>query len=119
MDSSILKTTLKICQQRNDKYSKVTEMRLLSVSDLVAAEAKYYKSCRSSFKNLPSSHLTPGCPTSEEKMNVFLSMCPKSEDEIDIYTLTEFHEAIAKLGRGRSRTAATSKMEYFVIIVNV
>ena len=59
MDFSILKTILKICQQRNDKYSKVIEMHLLSVSDLVAAETWYHKSCRSSFENSPSSRLTP------------------------------------------------------------
>ena len=36
MDSGI-----PICQQRNDKFSMLVEMRLLSVSDLVAAEAMY------------------------------------------------------------------------------
>ena len=41
MDSSILKTILAISQQQNDKFSKFVEMRLLSVSDLVAAEAMY------------------------------------------------------------------------------
>ena len=40
--SGVFTSTLKICSQRNDKYSKETEMLLLSVSDLVAAEAKYH-----------------------------------------------------------------------------
>ena len=88
MDPGILKTTIKICQHRNDKYSKVIKMRLLNVSDLVAAEAKYHKLCRSSFENSPSSRLTPGRPTSERKMSVFLLMCRRLEDEMEIYTLT-------------------------------
>ena len=53
IDFGILKTTL-ICQQRNDKYSKVSEMGPLSVSDLAAAEVKYHKLCRSSSENSPS-----------------------------------------------------------------
>ena len=68
------------------------------MSDLVAAEAKYHKSYRSSFENLPSGRLTPRCLTSEQKINVFLSMCPKFEDEMEVYTLTELHEAMGKLG---------------------
>ena len=59
MDSGILKTTLAFCQQRNDKFSRLVEMHLLSVSDLVAAEAMYHKSCRSNFENPPASRLTP------------------------------------------------------------
>ena len=31
-------------------------------------------------------------------MNVFLSMCRKFKDEMEIYTLTEFNEAMSKLG---------------------
>ena len=97
IDSGILKTTLKICQQRNDKNSKVTEMGPLSVSDLAAAEAEYHKSCRSSSANSPSSRLTPARPTPERKMGVFLSMCCKFEDEMEIFTLTEFHDAMSNL----------------------
>ena len=89
MDFSILKATLKICQQWNEKYSKVIEMGLLRESDLIAAETKYHKVCRSSFENSPLSCLTPGLPTSEEKMSVFfLSMCCNFEDEMEIYALT-------------------------------
>ena len=94
MDFGILKTA----QQRNNKHSEVTEMMLLSISDSVAAEAKYHKSCISSFENSPSTRLTPGRPTSEEKMSVFLSMCRKFEDAMEIYTLREFHEFMSKLG---------------------
>ena len=98
MDSGILKTTLAICQQRNDTFSKLVEMRLLSVSDLVAAEAMYHKSCRSRFENPPSSYLTPGRPTSEGKMKTFLAMCEKFEDDMEVYTLLEFHESMSMLG---------------------
>ena len=94
MDFGILKTA----QQRNNKHSEVTKMMLLSISDSVAAEAKYHKSCISSFENSPSTRLTPGRPTSEEKMSVFLSMCRKFEDAMEIYTLREFHEFMSKLG---------------------
>ena len=59
----------------------------LSVSDLVAAEAEYHKSRRSGSENSPSSRLTPGR----------LSLCCKFEDEMEIYTLTEFHDAMSNL----------------------
>ena len=93
MDSGI-----PICQQRNDKFSMLVEMRLLSVSDLVAAEAMYQKSYRSSFEKPPASRLTSGRPISEGKMREFLSMCQKFEDEMEVFTLKEFHEAMSKLG---------------------
>ena len=64
-DSALFTSTLEICCQRNDKYSKST----------------------------------PGRPTSEGKMISFLAMCLKLENEMDLYTLTEFHEAMKKLGK--------------------
>ena len=72
-------------------------MPLLSANDLVAAEAKYHSSCRTSFENSQPSKSTPGRPTSEGKMISFLTMCLKLENEMDLYTLTEFHEAMKKL----------------------
>ena len=77
MDSGILKTALAICQQRKDKLSKLVEMRQLPASDLVAAEAMYHKSCRSSFENQPAICLTTGRPTYEWKTSAFLSMYQK------------------------------------------
>lgn len=96
-DCGIFKTTLQICAHRNDKFSKSIETRLLSVNDLVAAEARYHKSCRSSFENKPSTNLTPGRPKSEGKINAFISMCEKFENEMEMYTVTEFQESMKKL----------------------
>ena len=58
----------------------VIEIRLLSVSDLVVAEAKYQK--LKNFKNSPSSRFTPLRPSSERKLSVFLSVYRKFEDEM-------------------------------------
>jgi hypothetical protein len=72
-------------------------MRILNVNDLVAPEAKYHKSCRTNFENVAPTHPTPGRPASQKKMGAFLAMCQKLEDEMHLYTVAEFHEAMKKL----------------------
>ena len=48
--SGIRKRTLLICNKRSDSQAKDVEKRLLSVIDLVAAEAKYHTKCRVYFE---------------------------------------------------------------------
>ena len=71
-------------------------MRLLSVSNLVATEAKYHSSCRTKFEKTLRSHSTPECPTLEKKMAPFLSVCHKLEEEIEL--TSEFHKGMEQLG---------------------
>ena len=56
----------------------------------------YHKSCRSSFENPPEKH--PGALLLKGEMSAFLSVCQKFENEMEVYTLTEFHEAMTKPG---------------------
>ena len=116
-NSAIFNLTREICKQRNDKFSKTIEMRLLNVSDLVAPEAKYHKWCRSNFENLPPTHSTPGRPTSQMKMDAFRVMCQKLEDGMDLYTVAEFHEAMKKIKDGEDvysiRTTKTKLMDKY------
>ena len=59
-------------------------MRFLRVSDLVAAEAKYHSSCRTSYIR--------------KKMAPFLYMCHKLEEGIELYTVTESHKGMEQFG---------------------
>ena len=43
--------TLGICKTRDDLVAKTIESRLLNVSNLVTAEARYHVPCRTSFEN--------------------------------------------------------------------
>ena len=74
------------------------EARLLSVYDLVAAEARYHVACRTNFENPMPKYSTPGRPTSTEKMALFNAACKKLEDDMELYTVAEFHSMMKELG---------------------
>ena len=95
-DTKIYSNTLEICKKRDDLYSKNIERRLLNVSDLFAVEARYHSSCRSSFENPAPKFPSRGRPASQEKLELFESTCVKLENEMDLYTLQEFHELMRK-----------------------
>ena len=66
-DTKIHQQTLTICRSREDTYSKSLERRLMSVIDLVSAEARYHRNCRSSFENTKPKYVSRGRPTCEKK----------------------------------------------------
>ena len=84
--------TLELCKSREDAYAKTIERRLLSVNDLVAAEARYHKSCRSTFENILPKRSSKGRPTSTRKVDAFEKTCKLLEDDMELYTVKEFQE---------------------------
>ena len=98
ISNTIHKLTLDICKTRDDETGRIVETRLLGVSDLVAAEAKYHVSCRIKFENPLPEYATPGRPISSTKTILFENACKILEDDMELYTVTEFHELMSKLG---------------------
>ena len=69
-DTTIYKQTLNICKIREDNLAKRTELSLLSINGLVAAEARYHVTCRKNFEDLFSEN-TPGRLVEQEKQENF------------------------------------------------
>ena len=70
-DTKIYSGTLKIYGSRQDTYTKNIERHLLSVRDLVAAEARYHPICRSNFENPLPRHTSRGRPSLTGKLEAF------------------------------------------------
>ena len=99
ISTNIHKQTLEICKTRNDKTAKDVETRLITVSDLVAAEARYHVACRTNFENPTPEYKTPGRPVSSRKMELFVKACEEFvENDLELYTVAEFHNLMATLG---------------------
>ena len=82
-----------MCRSRQDELAKRIEIRLLSVTDLVAVQARYHTNCRRSFeKNLESEN--SGRPKSSYKIEAFDFMRDKIENLEKIYTLKEFSDGM-------------------------
>ena len=81
--SSGIYVTHVLSQNRDDQLAKTVEARLLSLYDLVAAEARYHVACRTNFENSMPKYSTPGRPTSTEKMTLFITACKKLEDDME------------------------------------
>ena len=97
VETDIHKETLDLCKLRNDEYAMNIQRRLLSVKDLVAPEARYHVSCRSSFET--SSGQKSGRPASSSKVELFEEACDKFlENDIELYTVVEFHDLMSSLG---------------------
>lgn len=98
ISTNIHKKTLVICEARDDVTSKTVETRLLSVNDLVAAEARYHISCRTKFENPLQEYVTPGRPVSSSKTALFEKACEEMENDMNLYTVSEFHALMSKGG---------------------
>ena len=98
ISTNIHKQTLAICEARDDVTSKTVETRLLSVNDLVAAEARYHISCRTKFENPLPEYATPGLPVSLSKTVLFEKACEVMENDMNLYTVSEFHALMSKSG---------------------
>ena len=98
-DTGIYKTTVELCKVRDDQMAKNISVRLLSLNDLVHAEARYHTKCRSSFENPVPQNATPGRPVSSEKLRCFEKACAKLEEDTELYTITEFHELMKEFGQ--------------------
>lgn len=99
ISTNIHKQTLDISRTRKDKTAKDVETRLITVSDLVAAEARYHVACRTNFENPTPEYKTPGRPVSSKKMELFVKACEEFlENDFELHTVSEFHDLMGTLG---------------------
>ena len=70
----------------------------MGVSDLVAAEAKYHVAYRTNFENPLPKNQSSGRPVSTEKMSVSNKVCQTLENDIELYTVSEFFNMMYRLG---------------------
>ena len=96
--TKIYNETIRICETRDNILSKSILGRLLTINDLVAAEGRYHKACRSKFENPLPKFPTPGRPKCFSKMEIFDEACEKLENDDDLYTVSDFHTMMSKLG---------------------
>ena len=79
-----------ICEARDDVTSKTVEIRLLSVNDLVAVEAPYHiYPVEQNFKIRP---------VLLSKTALYKKACEVMENDVSLYTVSEFHALIYKSG---------------------
>lgn len=87
----------------------------MSVSDLVAAEAKYHKSCRSSFENPLQKYSSKGRPKSNRKVDAFEKTCQILEDDMELYTVKEFQELMEKITRIKLQQKYGKGVQFFLV----
>ena len=78
--------------------AKNLSVRLLSLNDLVHAEARYHTRCRSSFENPEPKNTKAGRPISGDKMACFKKACDKIEEDLELYTIPEFVQLMQEYG---------------------
>ena len=91
---AIYKQTLNISKIRKDDLAKPIELRLRSINDLVPAEERYQVTCRKNFEK-PFSVSTPGRPVERDKQENFEKVCIAMENEMELYTVSEFHKLMS------------------------
>lgn len=97
--TALYKVTLEICKGRTDEQAKKVEARLLGVSDLVAAEGRYHPGCRTNFETVNTfENCTPGRPVSASKLSNFEKACKVFENDVELYTVAEFHKMMSDFG---------------------
>eukprot|EP00794_Sanderia_malayensis_P002754 gene2754-3184_t len=83
ISTSIHQLTLHICRTRDNDTARTVATRLLSVNDLVAAEARYHVSCRTNFEDPLPEYTAPGCPISSTKTIIFEDACKILENNME------------------------------------
>ena len=95
MTLEVKDSVLKQVWERDDKWDKTVEGRLLSSNDLVAQEAIYPKACMGK-----SVYEKPGRPVNTEMFNGLEAICAWLEEEgdCDLHTINELQEQIKLMG---------------------
>ena len=93
---------LQLSAKRSDSWALEVQRRVLHCHDLVAAEARYHKSCRDKFYfgTDGESIKSPGRPTNEKCLNNFSLLCEWLESEGEMYSLTEIHKKMMDIAAG-------------------
>ena len=87
---------MNICKIRKADLAKRIELRLLSINDLVDAEAGYHVRYRKNFEN-PFSVSTPGRLVKRDKQENFEKACIAMENDMELYTVLEFHKLMPEI----------------------
>ena len=64
----------------------------------MAAEARYHVPCRTNFENPVPKFEKKGRPTSTQKLMLFEKVGESLEDDVEFYTVADFHNLMSKLG---------------------
>ena len=90
---------LKKCKSLdNDDQAREIERRLLSCSDLIAAEGRYHENCRSTFNlKINNTYKEKGRPVSEHTQKTFEDLCEWLEGEGELHTLDELQEKLKEI----------------------
>ena len=86
---------MNICKIRKNDLAERIELRLLSINDLAAAEARYHVTCRKNFEN-PFSVSAPSRPVEISK-KIFEKTC--MENDMELFTVSEFHKFMPEIGK--------------------
>lgn len=90
------------CDERNDEWGERVRTIMLSVSDLVAPEARYHKQCHDTFFKTSLSVGSVGRPKTDEEN--FLVLCKSIEDGDECqFTVKQLQEIMADIS-GKTNT---------------
>ena len=109
-DTGIYKKTLEICENRNDETSRKIERHLLSVNDLIAAEARYHVSCRLKFEKPSPKNVATGRPIESVKQEHFDKACLIMERDMELYTVNELHKLMLEIANGNESNIYSIRM---------
>ena len=102
---------MNICKIREDNLAKRTELSLLSINGLVAAEARYHVTCRKNFEDLFSEN-TPGRLIERDKQENFEKACIASKNDMQFFTVLEFHKFISEIVKESETEVYSVRMSY-------
>ena len=109
-------TILKMCGNRGDVEALTVKRRIMSCSDLVAAEGRYHKKCRDTF-NLDSKSAKSiiivdkkGRPQSIEQLENFNKLCEWLENEGELHSLSELFDKMKVPAKPSSNVYATKNI---------
>ena len=95
---SMRENLLSICDSRSDDCAQRLKRRLLTCTDLVAAEARYHCDCRMGFKRTQEdTNSTPGRPPDHDKNIYFEAACSWLESQTEIQTVSEVYEHMLEI----------------------
>uniref|UniRef100_UPI00358E100F uncharacterized protein n=1 Tax=Myxine glutinosa TaxID=7769 RepID=UPI00358E100F len=103
---------------RNDSFAETVRSRLLSCSDLPAAEARYHYACRDKFnietEQSSSEQQTKrkGRPTDHAQIESFNRLCDWLEAEGELYSVTELYHQMKLFSDSEDAIYSSSQVHY-------
>ena len=104
-----------MCDYRRDAEALAVKRRIISCSDLVAAEGRYHKECRDTF-NLDSKSAKSIIsldkkerPQNIEQLENFNKLCEWLENQGELYSLSELFDIMKDFAEPSTNVYATKK----------